>query len=58
MKCSMWTDPVNEGIPPGTNIAGVLLNRQYANQHKAGTYVVKTVADTRADFMAIYRLLT
>jgi hypothetical protein len=31
-----------------------LLTRQYANQLKAGTYVTKAVADTRADFAAIY----
>jgi hypothetical protein len=37
--------------------SSVLLNRQYANALKAGTFVVKTFADTRADFMAIYRAL-
>jgi hypothetical protein len=30
-----------------------LLTRMYANQLKAGTYVTKTVADTKADFKAI-----
>lgn len=34
-----------------------LLTRQYANALKAGTYVAKTPADTRADFMAIFRAL-
>lgn len=34
-----------------------LLTRQYANALKAGTYVAKTPADTRADFMAIYKAL-
>lgn len=34
-----------------------LLTRQYANALKAGTYVAKTVADTRSDFMTIYRAL-
>lgn len=34
-----------------------LFTRQYANALKAGTYVVKTPADTRADFMAIFRAL-
>lgn len=34
-----------------------LLTRQYANQLKAGTYVTKTVADTRSDFMTIFRAL-
>lgn len=37
--------------------AEVLLTRQYANQLKNGTYVVKTIADTRNDFMTIYRAL-
>lgn len=34
-----------------------LLTRQYANALKAGTYVAKTVADTRGDFMTLYRAL-
>lgn len=34
-----------------------LLTRQYANALKAGTYVAKTPADTRADFMTIFRAL-
>lgn len=37
--------------------AVVLLTRQYANEGKVGTFVTKTVADTRADFMAIFRAL-
>lgn len=34
-----------------------MLTRQYANEGKAGTFVTKTVADTRSDFMTIYRAL-
>lgn len=34
-----------------------LLTRQYANALKGGTYVVKTAADTKSDFMTIYRAL-
>jgi hypothetical protein len=34
-----------------------LLTRQYANQLKAGTYVTKTVADTKADFTTIFQAL-
>jgi hypothetical protein len=34
-----------------------LLTRKYANDLKAGTYVAKTVADTKGDFMTIYRAL-
>jgi predicted RNA-binding protein associated with RNAse of E/G family len=34
-----------------------LLTRQYANALKAGTFVAKTVADVRADFMTLYRAL-
>lgn len=34
-----------------------LLTGQYANALKAGTYVTKSVADVRADFMAVYRAL-
>jgi hypothetical protein len=34
-----------------------LLTRMYANQLKAGTYVTKSVADTKADFMAIFQAL-
>lgn len=34
-----------------------LLTRQYGNEGKAGTFVTKTVADTRADFMSIVRAL-
>lgn len=34
-----------------------LLTRQYANALQGGTYVQKTVADVRGDFMAIYRAL-
>lgn len=37
--------------------SNVLLTRQYANQQKAGTYVLKSISDTRADFMTIYRAL-
>lgn len=34
-----------------------LLTRQYANALQAGTFVQKTVADVRTDFMTIYRAL-
>lgn len=34
-----------------------LLTRQYANALKAGTFVVKTVADVKSDFMTVYRAL-
>lgn len=34
-----------------------LLTRQYCNAIAANTYATKTVADTRSDFMTIYRAL-
>lgn len=34
-----------------------LLTRKYANDLKAGTFVTKTIADTRSDFAAIYQAL-